>query len=174
MISETQDKQRSIAISVGVNAAAELSAGGSDPINTFVENVDAVVAATLRSYEAFAVNDGTSAVVTAFPGTTVVQPAVQQVQQVQQQYTPAAAAAPVAAPPPAIPGASSGASGKSDALWNEFFQNPNAFYDNRTSKTNPNAPDFSKKGVERGGGLWLYGKWPAPEWVFARLAQMGI
>lgn len=38
-------------------------------------------------------------------------------------------------------------------LWEQFDNDPNAFWDNRAKKTNPRAPDFVHK--QSRGALWL-------------------
>ena len=35
--------------------------------------------------------------------------------------------------------------GPADAKWERFFQDPNAWWDNRTTKQNPKQPDFRHK-----------------------------
>ena len=35
--------------------------------------------------------------------------------------------------------------GPADMKWEKFFQDPNAWWDNRTTKTNPKQPDFKHK-----------------------------
>jgi hypothetical protein len=59
-------------------------------------------------------------------------------------------------------------SGKADQAWKAYFADPGSYYDNRTDKRNPNSPDFKHKVT--GEGLWLNGKYPAPNWVQSALA----
>ncbi|KAG2452802.1 hypothetical protein HYH02_003031 [Chlamydomonas schloesseri] len=60
-------------------------------------------------------------------------------------------------------GAGAGQGSNEDALWEDLRQNPDKWWDNRTRKTNPKAPDFKQK--ESGAGLWLTGRRPLPAWV---------
>lgn len=81
--------------------------------------------------------------------------------------------APMAPPPPPqtapapVPGLSSGGNSKKDAAWRDYFANPGNYYDNRVDKRNPAGPDFKSKTT--GDGLWLGGKYPAPQWVLDKL-----
>lgn len=54
-------------------------------------------------------------------------------------------------------------------LWQEFFKQPTAWFDNRFDKRNPRAPDFKKKGGS-GEALWLNS---APSWVQEQLQLRG-
>jgi hypothetical protein len=47
------------------------------------------------------------------------------------------------------------------ALWSEVMAQPDRWFDNRTDKRNPKAPDFKRKGT--GEGLWLDGRSTPPE-----------
>lgn len=68
---------------------------------------------------------------------------------------------------PQAPGTAQGGD-KVTLLWQDYFNNPSGFYDNRNDKRNPNSPDFKRK--SDGEGLWLTGKYGnAPDWVFQRL-----
>ena len=40
-------------------------------------------------------------------------------------------------------------------------------WDNRGNKKNPNGPDLKHK--DTGEGLWLGGRYPAPQWVLDRM-----
>lgn len=44
--------------------------------------------------------------------------------------------------------------GVAEKKWMEFFDNPNAYWDNRQNKRNPRAPDFKHKD-EKDTVLWL-------------------
>lgn len=59
----------------------------------------------------------------------------------------------------AAPSGQGSASGDMAALWREFADSPQSFWDNREGKRNPRAPDFKHK--ETGKGLWVES---APEW----------
>lgn len=117
----------------------------------------------------------------AFPGTVEATPA--EVQQHFQQATspvppqqafqpsPVAQPAPVPAAPASIPGATDG-DPQTAALWQEFFQDPTRWWDNRTGKRNPKAPDFKHK--DNGDkALWLTGN-KNPSWVAGQLAAIGM
>ena len=70
------------------------------------------------------------------------------------------------------PGAQAQGGSKVDQEWMALFNDPNGFYDNRTSKRTPNSPDFRQKQGDI--ALWLNGKYgPAPQWVFDRLQGGG-
>ncbi|KAL8039488.1 hypothetical protein ABFX02_10G040300 [Erythranthe guttata] len=55
-------------------------------------------------------------------------------------------------------------SGKSDDSWKDLVENPDKWWDNRTKKKNPKAPDFRHK--ETGEVLWLNG---SPAWASSRI-----
>src|SRR5690606_5592134 len=77
-------------------------------------------------------------------------------------------------PPPPPPGGiqpspvAGGGGSKKDRAWQDYFANPGNYYDNRYDKRSPAAPDFKHK--QTGEGLWLGGKYPAPQWVLDRFA----
>ncbi|KAM0951801.1 putative primosome PriB/single-strand DNA-binding, nucleic acid-binding protein [Dioscorea sansibarensis] len=58
-------------------------------------------------------------------------------------------------------------SGSMEQLWQAFFANPVDWWDNRTNKRNPKAPDFKHK--HTGEALWIEGKYNPP-WVKSQLA----
>jgi hypothetical protein len=183
---ESPEVQQRIAISTGVNAAAALAAGTADPAGYFTEILPVVVGAVIDVHAQFAnvtgaqpvnpVATAAAAVGAAFPGTTVVPPA-----QAAQVFPPAVVATVpvVAAPtaPAAIPGAADGDPATA-ALWQEFFTDLQRtgfdnWFDNRLSKKTAQSPDFKKKGVKEGGGLWRESK-KNPSWVAGALQQMGL
>ncbi|KAI7835382.1 hypothetical protein COHA_010716 [Chlorella ohadii] len=55
--------------------------------------------------------------------------------------------------------------------WMDFFEDSSKWWDNRTSKTNPKAPDFKKKGARDAPALWLESK-DTPAWVRGELERM--
>lgn len=57
-----------------------------------------------------------------------------------------------------------------EELWRSVFAEPNAWWDNRVGKRNPNAPDYKKKGDGLTAGLWLNNK-DTPAWVHQRLSE---
>ena len=61
-------------------------------------------------------------------------------------------------------------SGSKDACWEEYFSNPNSFWDNRLNKRNSRAPDFRHKVTRQ--ALWVDG-WYTPEWIKERLRYGG-
>jgi len=171
------------AIAVAGRLAAAAAQQGRDPVEYFGSVVDAVVEKAIELQAQYAVSD-------AFPGTTVVAGYTPPTAQVAPQtaavaYTPPAAPtqgnqpapapAPQAAPAP-IPGASDG-DPQVAALWTEFFANPNAWYNNMTSKRSPKAPDFKHKtqGTPETGNkaLWANDK-KNPSWVAQGLRQIGL
>lgn len=110
---------------------------------------------------------------TAFPGTqTSTAPQGEPFPAVSQQVAPQAAQyqqqppAPQyqASVPSPIPGATKS---KDDVKWEAYFAAPHDYYDNRGNKKNPAGPDFKHK--QNGDGLWLGGRYPAPQWVTQRL-----
>ena len=44
--------------------------------------------------------------------------------------------------------------GPAEKKWMDFFSNPNTYWDNRTNKKNPRAPDFKHKDIKE-TVLWL-------------------
>ncbi|KAJ0982419.1 hypothetical protein J5N97_010674 [Dioscorea zingiberensis] len=56
--------------------------------------------------------------------------------------------------------------GSAEQLWQAFFANPLDWWDNRTNKRNPKAPDFKHK--HTGEALWIEGKYNPP-WVKSQL-----
>lgn len=99
------------------------------------------------------------------PGSTEVAPAA---------VPPAGAPAPGPAPagpapsagPVAIPGATSGGN---EADWQDLFDNPGNWYDNRASKQNDRAPDFRHKTKMDAAGKYKLGLYVTdkknPDWV---------
>lgn len=59
----------------------------------------------------------------------------------------------------------------SEQRWQAFFSDPGAYYDNRTSKRNPRAPDFKAKFGD--AALWLDSR-DTPPWVRPQLAKAGL
>ena len=55
--------------------------------------------------------------------------------------------------------------------WKAFFENPNGFWDNRSNKRNPKAPDFRSKTGDT--ALWLDSR-DTPPWVPAQLVKAGL
>ena len=51
-----------------------------------------------------------------------------------------------------------------DNKWEQYFANPQGYFDNRATKNNPRAPDFKSRGD--GEALWLNS---APDWAKERL-----
>lgn len=58
--------------------------------------------------------------------------------------------------------------GSSEALWEEYFDDPSQWWDNRVGKKNPKYPDFKNKST--GDALWIE-SWLTPSWVKARLEE---
>ncbi len=167
---EDPTRHLSIDVSVALQIAAQLAiAEGDEPTNTFMAIAPSVVdqVLTIKAQKLVEAN---------LPGTTEVP---------QATYTPptATVAQAVSAPvvayiapapqpqPAAIPGATDG-DPQVAAIWADFFKNPGAFYDNRSSKRNPKAPDFKNK--QNGDlALWINDK-KNPSWVAQGLAQIGM
>lgn len=154
------------------NVAAVLAAGAQDPLAYFDEIVDTVI---VRCAEA----RGLYLIKAAFPDAQVVEaqssphPSFQP-QQPQQQYAPP--------PPPQgqyvqgpapVPGTTSAGGDKNEEAWKRYFANPDAFYNNIGNKNSENSPDFKEKKGEK-VGLWIYGKYPNPDWVMETLKQRGV
>lgn len=53
-----------------------------------------------------------------------------------------------------------------ESLWKTFFANPFEWWDNRTNKRNPRAPDFRHK--DSGEGLWIESR-HSPSWLKSQL-----
>ncbi|CAL5229676.1 g13043 [Coccomyxa viridis] len=62
--------------------------------------------------------------------------------------------------------------GVAEKKWMEFFDNPNAYWDNRQNKRNPRAPDFKHKD-EKDTVLWLDSR-DTPSWVPAQMQKAGM
>ena len=54
--------------------------------------------------------------------------------------------------------------------WNELFNDPSTYWDNRLNKRNPRAPDFKHKAT--GNGLWINSR-DTPAWVPAEVDRLG-
>lgn len=169
-MSYEDSKNRSIAVSVGVQACVELSKVCEDPFETFAKNVDNVVQQVITLQAA-------NALIDALPGSTII-----------PQSTPYTAAPPAAAPqaayvphqaapaPAPIPGATDGDPATA-AKWIEFFGDPTAWYDNRYDPGKPKgAPDFKHKTKKDGKynvGVWVDDK-KNPSWVKLALVEAGF
>lgn len=186
-MSYEDDRQQSIAISVGINNAAVLAAATDDPFQAFALNVETVIETTLQMHEKYALQ----AAQEAFPGSTVQQAPVQQFGPATASaaappaYTPPAPAPVVA--PAAIPGAADG-DPETVANWQDFlmaYQNGKVapafgaaavgqWFDNRANKP-AGFPDFKKKGNkgEQTSGVWLQSK-KNPSWLPTALQQVGL
>lgn len=183
------DEVRQIGLTVGnaMNITAELSASQAeqDPAQYFAENVETIARIAIDLQARFRAEAGLGAVLAELPSYTPpgAAPAA------QGAYTPPVAqAAPQAAAPayvpqqahaaPApMPNASAGGAGDpTESNWQLFFQNPNDWYDNRTSKKAPNMPDFRHKSLQDGAGrnlgIWIDGK-GVPAWVAEGLRSIG-
>lgn len=57
--------------------------------------------------------------------------------------------------------------GNDEDSWKDLVESPLKWWDNRTSKRNPKAPDFRHK--ETGKGLWVSS---SPDWALSRLPQL--
>ncbi|KAH6755883.1 hypothetical protein C2S53_007140 [Perilla frutescens var. hirtella] len=57
--------------------------------------------------------------------------------------------------------------GKDEDSWKDLVDNPNKWWDNRTNKRNPKAPDFKHK--ETGKGLWVSS---SPDWASSSLPPL--
>lgn len=56
---------------------------------------------------------------------------------------------------------------KREEFWKDLVQNPDKWYDNRSRKTNPKAPDFKHK--DSGEALWMT---DSPTWVLPKLPPL--
>lgn len=148
-----------------LKAAVDATADGTDPAAiTAVADVffDWVLkTAEAAGNELGVTQQATNVVVGGFPaGSVSPQPTAP-----AGSPPPMAPAAPPA--PPVAPTAASGGGNKAEALWRQYFENPDQWWDNRgdsrASSGGGKGPDFRHK--DTGEGLWLSGKYPAPEWV---------
>jgi hypothetical protein len=168
-------KNRQIQISVAVNAAATLAAKTDNPIGNFGAYLKDVVDGVLGVYVENAVED-------ILPGTTdvtgtpaAVPPAAPYIPPVQQAYVPPPVQ--TAAPAP-VPGAQDG-DPQVAAYWQQFFNDPTAWHDNRIGKKNPKSPDFRSKSIPDPSNpqykvsLWINDK-GNPSWVKPALQQRGL
>lgn len=169
-MSYEDDHQRQVRIGQAINLAwqyALLSGSVTNPedVAALTQEVVPITLSLIEAVQDGAVNTvaevtAVQQVMQAFPGAEIIP-----IRPPQSQPPPTPQPAPV-------PGASSG---RDDALWQEYFQDPTAWWDNRDSKRSPAAADFAHK-VKRNDkgyplGLWLNGKFgSAPQWVLDRLA----
>ncbi|CAD7700599.1 unnamed protein product [Ostreobium quekettii] len=58
---------------------------------------------------------------------------------------------------------------RSPSPWDELFRSPRSYYDNRTTKRNPKAPDFVHKETKE--GLWL-DSYRTPQWVHQQIDDL--
>ena len=58
-----------------------------------------------------------------------------------------------------------------EGRWAALFCNPNDFWDNRSTKRNPKAPDFKHK--ETGDALWITSR-DTPAWVESSLKELDM
>lgn len=190
---------RQVAITTGqsFNIAAQLlttSPGyeyrGEQTLGELAVVADGVAKVVLGAQE---LAEAAATVGNAFPGTQQVAPAAvpqatepfpaNVVQFPQQQVAPAPVApvaqpyAPVAQQPAPIPGVQDG-DPQTAAYWQEFFADPSQWYDNRTSKSNPKAPDFRHKTRKTPDGRYNIGLYVTgkgnPSWVAGQLAARGL
>ncbi len=181
------EKNRQIAVSVGIQAAVALAAQteGRDPFQHFTDIVDAVVEKCIELQAEHAVRDelgGTPVYVPPTPnplatGTSVYTPPTSapgvNFAALAAAYTPPVAV-PAATPAPTpspIPGATDG-NPEVAAIWTEFFQDPSKFWNNTQNKKNPKGPDFKHKD-DGDKALWITDK-KNPSWVNQGLHQIGI
>lgn len=187
------EKNRSIAVSVGIQVTAEMAKGADDPFEAFDKNVIQVVETVVALQAQYAIT-------AAFPGSTVLPEAARSNGPVgghafdpvqwtsapfnsNQAVTPISAApsyvppaAPAAQPAP-IPGASDGDPVVAQQ-WIQFFTDPSAWHDNRFSKKSPEGPDFRHKTLKDAGGKYNLGLWITskknPGWVTQALQERGL
>lgn len=189
-------RQAQINVSVAANITAQLAAGQGqdDPVDYFVNNL-AIVGAAIAQFRAeqlagaglgaVPVQQATDTTVVPFPGhvhpSQVPTSAPSHVHTVQAPASAYPAGPPAyahahqsAAQPAAVPG---GASSPDETLWNQFFADPGAWYNNATDKRSTAAPDFRHKQLTdskgRGIGLWIDSK-GTPAWVRGALVQRGL
>ena len=55
---------------------------------------------------------------------------------------------------------------KDEQIWHEYFADPSQWWDNRSNKRNPRAPDFKHRISKK--ALWVSG-WYTPKWAHDRL-----
>lgn len=189
---ENAAKQLNINLSVAVNVTAEMAAAATrsldlvDPVEYFLENLDAVAEAVLGLQARKLLETQLGATVVPqgpVPAPVQFSPLVAVAQAQAPSFTvetvPAAPyhaqASQTQAPAP-IPGAADG-NPLISALWSEFFSNPGNWYNNIGSKQNPAAPDFRHKTkVDEKGrkvGLWVNDK-QNPSWVRQNLVAAGL
>lgn len=164
-MSELTFRDQSIITQVAAKIAADLTIASLRSVDPSIEDYVETFGQTLTTVkDQIIAEHGVTAVQQAFPGSTVQQePQAYVPQQApQQSYTNV---------PPAIPGVQDGDPATA-ALWNEFFNDPSKFYDNRRNKKNPKGPDFKHRD-DGDKALWVVGK-KNPSWVAARLAQAGL
>tara|TARA_R110001606_G_scaffold101624_4_gene223083 strand:+ start:64 stop:585 length:522 start_codon:yes stop_codon:yes gene_type:complete len=149
------------ALAAGMTVEQVVKAHG-DLTADFVANMETIQSSLEQGAS---VSQASAMIGQAFPGTTTV-PVTQ-----FQAAAPVMQAAPAQAQPAAIPGVADGDAQVSQ-LWTEFFSDPSRFWDNRSDKRNPRAPDFKNK--DNGDkALWLQDK-KNPSWVGQQLAAVGM
>jgi hypothetical protein len=169
-------RQAAITTGQSFNIAAQLLT--ADPEYTYTESTPAELAAIAQEVypiivEAQDVAAAEASVGNAFPGTQSAPQAPSEPfpQAGNVVQLPTAAAQPVQQPAP-IPGG--GGDAKTNAAWQEYFQDPSQWWDNRTSKRSAGAADFAHKTRKNSkgfpDGLWLKSRFgDAPQWVLDRL-----
>lgn len=176
-VSYEDTKSRQIAVSVGVQLAAELAAAaassGQDPFALFEAYASGVVETVVNLQAEYAIKDSFPGTVTAAPVTIPPTAPTMPVAPVLAFRPPTA---PVAAAPVAIPGVTDGDPAVA-SLWVDFFDNQSSWYNNINGKRNPKAPDFKHKtqGTAETGNknLWINDK-KNPSWVANALRQNGL
>jgi len=172
------DRDTSIVTQVSAKIAAELAStaytagGAAVELPELFENIFARITPTIQ--EAC----GVEVIAKAFPGAEIVTGGVigapnttyptGQFQPVPTHVDPQPSQLVHHTGPQNIPGVEDG-DPEVAALWNEYFQDPSKWWDNRKDKRNPRGPDFKQK--DDGRALWIVDK-KAPSWVRVRLNQV--
>lgn len=175
-------RDQSIITQVAAKIASDLAVAARDTkiedlVSDWAVALPTVAEALFEQIATKQTETAASSVIAAFPGSVVV-PASEGWQPADFNTTAGATPqpplyVPQAAPTP-IPGVTDG-DPATNAMWIELQQNPSAWYDNRTGKTNPRAPDFKHRtqGTSTTGNksLWIVSK-KNPSWVPQLVANL--
>jgi hypothetical protein len=184
-LSFEDDRTRQVRTGQAVNLAIQMAVNEhiGEPATAVLATAAHLIGPALsfidQAQEAALADAQKAAVVQAFPGAQIEPQAQAQIPQTNPVFVrrepggdvgPAFDSGHLNVQPTPVPGVQDGDPAVA-ALWQQYFQDPSAFWDNRQGKRNPKAPDFKHR--TSGEGLWIQSK-KNPSWVPAQLAQRGL